>query len=238
MRLIAHRGASGHAPENTMAAFRLALEMGARAVELDAHQTKDGRLVVIHDGDLRRVGRRPGRIAEMSWKELSSVDVGSWFSPRFRGERIPLLEDVMDLLDGSAELHLEIKSGSRLYPGIERRVVALLRRRRARETTLVSSFDHAALGAARALDRRLRLGYLLGSTPAGRAFEEIKGLSAESLNVSLAQARAPLAREAHHRGLNLLVYTVNRRRDLERLRSLGADGVFSNYPELAAAGER
>jgi glycerophosphoryl diester phosphodiesterase len=232
MLLIAHRGASGYAPENTLASFRLALEMGAKAVELDVHQTKDDELVVIHDEDLRRVGRRKGRIKDLTYEELSKVDVGSWFDPCFSNERVPKLSEVFDLTAGKAEVHVELKRGSKLYPGIEERVLELIRHRDAWTTTLISSFDHAALFSVRALDAKARLGYLLGLTGMKKAYREIEELKAESLNMSARQADARRVRECGERKLRTLVYTVNTRKELARLDRLGCDGVFTNFPEL------
>ncbi|MBI5631349.1 MAG: glycerophosphodiester phosphodiesterase [Elusimicrobia bacterium] len=232
MRLIAHRGASAHAPENTMAAFALALEMGARSIELDAHQTRDGELVVIHDEDLRRVAGLRARVGAVPWEELSLVDVGSWFAPRFAAERVPRLEDVLDLTQGKAELHLEIKSGSRLYPGIEKRVVDLIGRRRAHGWIVVSSFDHKALYEVRGLDPGVRIGYLLGATVMKRAFAQAGELGAESLHMNLRQVGVRGLRECHKRNLDVLVYTVNKQKDADRLKELGVDGIFSNFPEI------
>jgi len=234
MRLIAHRGASGLAPENTLAAFRLALELGAEAVELDVRQAADKELVVIHDDDLRRTAGRSEHIRDLSWQELRRFDVGSWFDPRFRDERVPRLEEVFDLAAGRAELHVELKRGSSLYPGIEERVVELIRRRRAWKTCVVSSFDHASLFAVRALEPRLRLGYLLGETSLKTAWKEMGELKAESLNLSLRQARAARAAGCRRRRLKLLVYTVNDARAARRLEKMGVDGVFSNFPQLLA----
>lgn len=232
MQLIAHRGASGYAPENTMAAFRLALEMGAQAIELDVHQTRDMQLVVTHDEDLKRVGRTKARVKDLTLADLSKVDVGSWFDPCFSNERIPTLSEVFDLVEGRAELHVELKKGSRLYPGIEQRLTELIERRKAWTSTLVSSFDHAALFSVRALDARARIGYLLGLTGMKTAYREMGELKAESLNMSARQADARKVKECKARGLRTLVYTVNTRKELGRLDKLGIDGVFTNFPEL------
>ena len=234
MRLIAHRGASGHAPENTEAAFKLALEMGASAVELDVHQTKDGELVVIHDENLKRTGRRKGLIGKLTFNELLKVDAGSWFSPKFKREGLPTLEEIFDLCEGRAEVHVEIKQGSRLYPGIEQRVVEIIRRREAHAWTVVSSFDHAALYAVRSIDNKVRLGYLLGWTRMRVAFDEMRDMKAESLNLSMRQVDAKKVKECHKRGHKVLVYTVNAQKDVDRLAKIGVDGVFSNFPELKA----
>lgn len=233
MRLIAHRGASAHAPENTMAAFRLALSMGARALELDVHQTKDGHLAVIHDEDLKRTGGRRANVRELSWSELRRVDVGSWFDARFAAERVPELEDVLGLAGRGVEVHVEIKHGSSLYPGIEKRVVAAVARRRARKNIIVSSFDHDALERARALSAGLRVGYLLGRAPVETAYAQMRALGAESLNLGLRQVSARAVLACHRRGFKVLVYTVNDQKQLARMARLGVDGVFSNFPELS-----
>jgi glycerophosphoryl diester phosphodiesterase len=233
MLVIAHRGASGHAPENTLAAFRRALELGAKAIEFDVHQTLDGELVVAHDDDLKRCGGLRRRMTKLRWKgEGEKVDVGSWFAARFRGERMPRLDEVYSLVPERVELHLEIKQGSAVYPGIEGRVVDLLRRRGGRRRTLVSSFDHDALRRVRSLDGKARLGYLLGLTTLRTAFREMKEMSAESLNMSLRQVGARAVKAAHERGYKVFVYTVNTPMDRDRLDALGVNGIFSNYPEL------
>lgn len=232
MLIIAHRGASGHAPENTMAAFKLALDMGAKAIELDVHQTKDHKLVVIHDNDLKRVAGAKARIKDLTYDELQKHEVGAWFLREFKGERVPLLEEVYDLCQGKAELHVELKKGSALYPGIEQRVVDLVESRRAWDETLFSSFDHPALFNLRALSRRARLGYLKGFTLMPQAYREMKALAAESLNCSLRQINAATVRSCHDRGLRVLVYTVNLPEDILRLDNIGVDGVFCNYPDL------
>lgn len=233
MLVIAHRGASGHAPENTMAAFRRALEMGAKAIEFDVHQTLDHELVVAHDDDLRRCGKDKRRMRNLHWEgEGETVDVGAWFDPRFKGERMPLLSELFDLVPPSVEMHLEIKHGSSVYPGIEERVVDFLHHRGALMRTLVSSFDHAALYSIRSLDEKVRIGYLLGLTTLKTAFREMKELSAESLNLSIRQTTARAVKAAHERNHKVLVYTVNTPADRDRLAKLGVDGIFCNYPEL------
>ncbi len=232
MQIIAHRGASGYAPENTLAAIRLALEQGARAVEIDVHQTRDHELVVIHDDNLKRVGRKKGKIKDLRLSEVRAADVGSWFGARFRGERVPKLTEVMDLLDGRTELQLEIKAGSRFYPGIEERVLDLIHKRGALKTTVVSSFDHVCLYAVRSLDPRARLGYLMGLTGFKTALKECAELKAESLHISRRQANARRVKAAQQAGLKVLVYTVNEAKPAARLEKMGVDAIFCNYPDL------
>ncbi len=232
MLVIAHRGASGHAPENTMAAFLRSLAMGAKAIELDVHQTLDHELVVAHDDDLKRCGRDKRRLRNVHWEDVAKLDVGSWFGKSFQGERLPRLEDVYDILPKDVELHVEIKRGSSVYPGIEERVVDLIHKRGANARTLVSSFDHAALYSVRSIDEKIRLGYLLGLTTLRTAFAEMKDIAAESLNLSARQTTARVVKAAHERDYKVLVYTVNTPQGRDRLAALGVDGIFSNYPEL------
>lgn len=232
MLVIAHRGASGHAPENTMAAFLRALAMGAPAIELDVHQTLDHELVVAHDDDLRRCARDRRRIKNVHWEDIAGLDVGSWFGKSYAGERLPRLEDVFDILPPSVELHIEIKRGSAVYPGIEERVLDLVHRRSALKRVVVSSFDHGALYSIRSLDEKVRLGYLLGLTTLKTALREMRELDAESLNLSVRQTLARTVRAAHDQGRRILVYTVNTPAERDRLDRLGVDGIFCNYPEL------
>jgi len=232
MLVIAHRGASGHAPENTMAAFLRALAMGAPAIELDVHQTLDHELVVAHDDDLRRCGRDKRRLKNVHWDDISGLDVGSWFDKSFTGERLPRLEEVYDILPKTVELHVEIKRGSSVYPGIEERVVDLIHKRGAAARTLVSSFDHDALYSVRSLDEKIRLGYLLGLTTLKTALREMAEIDAESLNLSARQTTARIVKAAHERDRKVLVYTVNTPVERDRLQKLGVDGIFCNYPEL------
>lgn len=232
MLVIAHRGASGHAPENTMAAFLRALAMGAPAIELDVHQTLDHELVVAHDDDLKRCGRDKRRLKNVHWDDVAKLDVGSWFDKSFAGERLPRLEDVFDILPKTVELHVEIKRGSSVYPGIEERVVDLIHKRNAVSRVLVSSFDHAALYSVRSLDEKVRLGYLMGLTTLQTALREMKDIDAESLNLSARQTTARIVKAAHDRGRKVLVYTVNTPAERDRLLKLGVDGIFCNYPEL------
>jgi glycerophosphoryl diester phosphodiesterase len=234
MLVISHRGASGHAPENTLAAFRRALEMGAKAMEFDVHQTLDHELVVAHDENLKRCGGGDKRrLKALHWEnELENVDVGAWFHPRFAGEHPPLLKEVYDLAPSPVELHLEIKHGSSMYPGIEERIVDFLHQRGAAARTLVSSFDHEALYSVRSLDDKIRLGYLIGLTRLNTALREMKELGAESLNLSTQQATARVVKATKDKGFKIFVYTVNTPMERDRLLKLGVDGIFCNYPEL------
>lgn len=233
MEFIAHRGASAHAPENTLASFKKALDLAVAAIELDIALSRDEKLVVIHDPDLERVAGKRGRVEDFTARELKETDVGSWFDKKYSGEGVPSLEDVFQLVGKKATLHIEMKGGCGFYPGIEKKLAQWLKRRDPPRENLISSFDHEALYHLRRLDKKARIGYLLGRTSLSRAFQEMAELKAESLNLSLNQVNAKIVSECRSRGLKVLVYTVNSRRDVVSLKRLGVDGIFTNFPELA-----
>ena len=141
--IFAHRGASGEAPENTLAAFKLGLAQGCDAFELDVHLSKDGQIVVIHDGTIDRTTDGLGAVNEMTVEELKAFDAGSWFDEKYRGERIPLLEEVFDITPGHIIINIEIKGS---YNGqLEPALIDLLKKRDRLDTVVISSFDWKSL---------------------------------------------------------------------------------------------
>jgi len=143
--IIAHRGASGIAPENTLAAIDLAMQSQAEIIEIDVHLTKDGKIVVIHDKSVDRTTNGTGLISELTLGEIRALDAGSWYSESFAGEKIPLLSEVMDMVVGRKKLLIEIKSGVKDYPGIDRKVVEVIKEYDALDWCIVQSFDDKTL---------------------------------------------------------------------------------------------
>jgi glycerophosphoryl diester phosphodiesterase len=222
--VIAHRGASGHRPENTLPAYELAVELGADMIEVDLHRTRDGAIVVTHDEDLRGLGGA-GEIADATLAEVRALDAGG-------GARVPTLDELLDGFGARIPLNLEIKRGSRAdYPGIEEATLAALEQRGLVERTLFSSFYDPVLARLRALSARARVGLLVSrrfpDAWAGRA----RRLGAEALHPELALVTPELVRAAHGEGLAVHVYTVDAPAELERLVELGVDGIFTNHPE-------
>ncbi|MBI3297983.1 MAG: glycerophosphodiester phosphodiesterase [Elusimicrobia bacterium] len=233
MRLIAHRGASGTHPENTMAAFRAAWDAGVRAIEFDVQRAKDGALVVVHDNELKRTSGDSRAVRELTLAELQGLDAGGWFDARFRGERIPTLEELADAAPADCELQLEIKQAEPPYAGIERAVKAFLDARPAvKARTVVSSFHHDTLRALRELDSAVRIGLLPGRMPLEPAFALAAELGAESIHVNLERLSADWTARARAAGVKLLAYTILTEEHVRRAAELGADGVFSNFPHF------
>jgi glycerophosphoryl diester phosphodiesterase len=136
VEIIAHRGASFDAPENTLTAMKLAWEQNADAIELDLWLSKDGRLVVFHDADAKRIAGVPRKIAEMTWAEVQGLNAGAWKDPQFKGERIPTLESILETVPKGRRAVLEIKSGPEIVPEIKRVLDAS--KRSPREIAIIS----------------------------------------------------------------------------------------------------
>lgn len=229
--IIAHRGASALAPENTLPAFRLALRAGAPMIEFDVHQTKDRDLVVVHDATLRRT--TGVRAAVETWPrcDVVALDAGAWFSSAYRGVRIPTLREVLRALGGRAGANIEIKSGARrLHPGIERRLLVTLRRFGWTRRVLISSFHVRYLERLRRLDRSVAIGVLVHPWSLPIALARASRLAAYSIHPPARVVTRDLVSRIHAAGYSVLPYTVDSLRDQARLLGWGVDGFFTNRP--------
>ncbi len=241
---IAHRGASAHAPENTLAAIRTAIDLRCDLVEVDVQRTRDGVLVLVHDTDVvrttdaqRRLRRRsPWSVGDLTYDELLRLDAGSWFSPAYAGERIPTLDHALDLLaESSAGLLLEVKHPE-LYPDIAIDVATALRARpRYAEHAVsvgrlvVQSFDHQVMRAFAHLEPSIPVG-LLGRPPVHQL--PLLGTWARFVNPRHRRADEAYVDAIHAAGMSCLVWTVDREPGMHRALDLGVDGVISNRPDL------
>ncbi|TMI88544.1 MAG: glycerophosphodiester phosphodiesterase [Bacillati bacterium ANGP1] len=228
---VAHRGASKEAPENTLAAFRLALRLGAEAVECDARRTRDGQVVVIHDGEVDRTTDGRGPVESHTLSEIRGLDAGRWFGAEFAGERIPLLTEVLEAARGKALVKLEIKNDPVPYEGIERQIVDIVRGLGMEDEVFVMSFDHECVRAVRALAPRLATGILY----AGRLVDAphaAQAAGADALCVHRGYVSPRDVDRAHAAGLAFFVWTVDDEDTLRRCAAWGVDGVTSNDTRL------
>jgi glycerophosphoryl diester phosphodiesterase len=240
--IIGHRGASAAAPENTMAAFRLALEANADGVEFDVRLTKDAVPVVIHDDTLRRTGGVNQRIAELTLAQLKENDVGSWFAKDdFRGERVPTLFELFELFaPTSAVLYLEMKSEPAQREELARTCCEALAQASLKDHVVVECFDLAAIELVKSIDSSIRTAALfeptLRNTPlAGSATKMIDkalavGADEIALHHKLANARAiEMAQTAN---LSVVVWTVDDPSWISRARANGIKALITNNPAL------
>ena len=240
--VVGHRGSSGTAPENTMASFRAAIDAGADMIELDVRMTKDYHFVVIHDRRLERTTNGKGNVWDLTLQQIRFFDAGAWFSPRFRGEHVPTLREVMDMLPDNVGLNIEVKTDGdkRTALALEESLVLIVREVRMGGRILISSFDHRHLARLHQMDPELRLGALyhpvrdVSKTPSRIA----RRIGASAFICSRAQIRKRFVDDAHRHGLFVGVYGVDSVKHLARMRAFGVDAVVTDYPEKIARAVR
>jgi glycerophosphoryl diester phosphodiesterase len=230
---IAHRGASGHAPENTMAAFRRAVELGARFIETDLQITRDAQVISLHDFTLDRTTTGKGQAHLSTLEEIRALDAGSWFgdhgSGRFRGERVPTLREILDFAkQNDVIIYLEIKSGPAW--GVEHAVVAALRDQNASARVVILSFDPASLDTVHRLDTTMMTGLLL-EHPSNDLVERTVRAGARQLVAAGELITTAVVDKAHHAGLQVVAWTINEPEQMRRLISEGVDGIITDYPD-------
>ena len=228
----AHRGASGHAPENTLPAFRLAAEMGADGVELDVQLTKDKEIVVCHDEKVDRTSNGAGWIRDLTLAELRSLDFSNG-NLAFEGTAIPTLEEVFDLLrDTSLTINIELKTGIVFYE-MEEQLLTLTKNAGFADRVIYSSFNHYSVQKIRALDPAAKTGILYADGPVD-VVSYGKKLQADALHPALYNLQFPGFMEAaNDAGLMVNVWTVNEKAYLLMCKELGVHAVITNYPEKA-----
>lgn len=236
--LVAHRGASDIAPENTLAAIRKALDSPADFIEIDIHQTKDGELVLMHDASLNRTTNGKGAIAEYSLAEIKKLDAGLWFDSTFQNERVPTLEEVLKLVKGRKKLLIEIKKADdNFYSGIEAKTLELIRQHRAQQWCVIQSFYDDVLEKIWAnefavVTHKLIIGKVpflplyFDHRPRWGSFEKFD--RAAAINPHRYFATRSLVKHLHNRGFKTFVWTVDNPQTINSLLAMGVDGVLTN----------
>jgi glycerophosphoryl diester phosphodiesterase len=228
MLCIGHRGARGHEPENTLLSVEKAISLGASWIEVDVRYVDD-RLVVIHDARLERTTNGTGAVYKQTFDYLRSLDAG-------KGQKIPTLEEVFAATQGSAGLVVDLKDSETVEP-----VLHLIREQVARgwkhEHIIVSSFNHRDLVAVKRLAPKVLIGALLVGLPVDNALFAER-LDCYSVHVSVDYIDKSFVEDAHRRGLKVFVFMVNEPEDIRRMELLRVDGLFTDYPDRAAASLR
>jgi len=233
--IIAHRGASAKAPENTLAAFELAFEMGADGIELDVMLSKDEQLVVIHDDTVDRTTNGSGRVSDFPLKILQGLDAGSVFSTAFHGERLPSLAEVFERFDGKMLINVELKNYATPFDGLTDKVVNLIQKYKLLNSVLLSSFNPLNLWRARRRLPEVRLGLLTLGGKAGALSRGALGriFPYDALHPYYSDVNETLVNKIHSLGRQVNVWTVNEPEELLRLCQLGVDGIITNDPQAA-----
>ena len=224
--LWAHRGASAVAPENTLAAFFIAAECGASGLEMDVHSSKDGVPVIIHDETLERTTNGSGKVCNMSLRELKALDAGAWFSPAFRGEKIPALIEVLEIFRGRLRLNLEIKD---FDSGLK--VISIIKDYPDTDC-VISSFNYQLLDHLRSLESDLPLAVLFAGGNWRQAVSFAIKLKAEAFHPEVTKVSRPMVSVCHEAGIPVIAWTVDELKVVKSLLRAGINGIFSNNPEL------
>jgi glycerophosphoryl diester phosphodiesterase len=235
--VIAHRGASGHAPENTLAAFKEAVALGATFIETDLQLTRDARFVAIHDDTVNRTTNGQGAVHDLTLTELRKLDAGSWFGSEFAGERIPTLEEILEFSKkNDVVFYLELKPGGSW--GGEHALIGALRESGEIARSVVISFDAGVLAAIRKVEPTLMTGLLYDgqiSDPLEKAVE----IGARQVAVRGDLVTPWMLGQARRRDLQVVCWTVNHPAHMRMLMTAGVDGIMSDYPDrLVAVGKK
>lgn len=225
--VIAHRGASGERPENTLSAFERAIELSADMIETDLHLTRDGVVVIHHDAALDRLGE-PSEIRDRTAAELATLNAAPGASV---AERMPTLLDLLEAFGDRMEFNLELKVGiSAPYVGLEEIVLAELEARGLLPRMLLSCFDDGVLERLRALSPRARLAVLVSPRESDAILERARRVGAEAINPQCFLVDRELVRAAHAEGLAVYPYTANELPEMTRLLDCQVDGIITNFP--------
>jgi glycerophosphoryl diester phosphodiesterase len=241
--IIAHRGFSGNYPENTLIAFQKAVEVGADYVELDVHFSKDKKLVVMHDATLDRTSNGKGEILEKTWAELQQLEAGSWFDAQFSNEKIPALEEAIQLVGGKSKLLIELKNDAknRPYLGLEEAVAKLLAEYGATSWCVIQSFEPSYLQNLSKSHPEIEIHQLiLGQlwpfpilhdthwhTGDLEQYQEAKAVNPFYRTLS-----AERVKRMKKQGFKVFTYTVNEPDHMHAVINMGVDGLITNYPDV------
>jgi len=236
---IAHRGASGYAPENTLAAIQKAIDLGANWIEIDVHLSKDKEVVVIHDKTFDRTTSGSGFIAEFTTAEFKEFSIEGSFTDVYPNEKVPTLGEILALIDGQVVLLIEMKRGNKDdNEGLVDAVVAIVNEYDARDWCILQSFSTEMLISLHQLDPDLekhQLIYLKTEYKAMKRKMKEAGITrkdwVKAINPSFKHVNEKFVERIHKEGYKVFVYTVNSKEDIQTCMFMGVDGIISNYPD-------
>jgi glycerophosphoryl diester phosphodiesterase len=233
--IIAHRGSSAHAPENTLAAFKLAVQQQAAAIELDVKLSADGQVVVIHDDTVDRTTNGTGKVSSMTLAELKQLNAGSKFVPEYQSERIPTLAQVFETVGNQIFINVEIKNYTSPTDDLSDKVISLVKEYGLETSVMLSSFNMIALIRARALMAQVPLGLITIKGMAGLTIRSKLVLFGPLLafHPHYLDVTAQLIEATHQAGAYIHTYTVNQPDLMRQLFTSGVDGIFTDDPVLA-----
>lgn len=229
IEITSHRGYSSKAPENTIPAIELAMEYMADYVEIDVQETKDGVLVLFHDWDLYRVTGKKGSVRNLNYHELTELDAGLWFGEEYRGTKIPTLEETLELCKGKVNLNIEIKNGARTKQ-LNEKVVEMIEAHNFERQCVITSARYEDLVTIKELNQDLKTGYILAG---GYGNFYNNNVAADFFSMKSNFVTDRLVRKIHEKGKAVHVWTVNSKKEMERMKQLEVDNIITDKPILA-----
>ncbi|MBE7637253.1 glycerophosphoryl diester phosphodiesterase [Sneathiella sp. P13V-1] len=231
-RVISHRGACGHAPENTLASFKAAADLGAKSIEIDGMVTADNQVVICHDSSVNRCTNGQGAVLLKTLEEVRALDAGSKFDPKFEGEKIPTLQELIDaLVEFNMSVNFEIKPTAGWQVETTLKIIEDLNKSLPDTVPLLfSSFNIEALEVAYKHAPEIERGYLTEAVPVDWE-RRLKAVGAASLHCHHSFATTELIKAVQDAGIRFLVYTVNNPEDGKRLLDWGVDAIITDYPD-------
>ncbi len=239
--VVAHRGFSAVAPENTLAAIKAAIKAGATGCEFDVYACGSGEIVLMHDKTVKRTTSGDGKVTELSLQQLRKLDAGTWKDKRYAGEKVPLLSEALKLLkDSGCQPVIEIK-----MEGISRQVIEDVRKAGMLRKAAIIAFSANVVREIRSLEPGIECAWLCSKTPAGTAAEKATWLKkqatackAKLLDLNHKMLSAELIEELKKRGFGVWTWTVNDKQRMQQLQQWGVDSITTDKPDLLTAGAK
>lgn len=235
MEIFAHRGSSGTFPENTLAAFKDAASLPITGVELDVQLTKDGEIVVIHDETIDRTSSGIGFVRDFTLDELKAYDFGSYFSLSFRGEKIPLLAEVLDVFKHTNHLiNIELKTNKFRYEGIEEKVAQLIAEKEMGDRVIISSFHDESVQLFKEIAPEIPTAFLSMKKPR-RLLHHLRSLGVDACHIPYTIAEQRAFKKVIAKGYPIRAFTVNQVEYMQKLEQLGVQSIITDFPEKMLA---
>ena len=235
VEVVAHRGAAGYAPENTIAAYDLGVKMKADFIEIDVQRTKDGELVSIHDNKVDRTTDGTGFVGDLTLEQIRSLDAGSWFNEKYKGEKVPTFEEILKRYRGKTGILIELKSPE-LYPGIEKQVAQTLKKynmdKPRNGKIIIQSFNFESMKITDRLLPNIPIG-VLTSARADTTDQALQAFSsyADFFNPSYSLVTEDLVNKVHSNGMKIQSWTARSKEAVQFLLDMKVDGIITDYPD-------
>lgn len=231
--IYAHRGASGYAPENTMAAFEKAIELNSEGIEIDVQMSKDGHLIICHDEKVDRTTNGRGYIKDIYLKDIKLLDAGYKFNGDYIGEEIPTLSELMELIkDNNMILNIELKNNVIEYRGIEEKTIDMIKQYKMENRVIISSFNHSSLYKVKEIDPSIKTG-ILYSKNINNPIRFAKNIKADAIHPNYKRLNRFVIEKAKKENIQINTFTVNIRDYMKLLIDIKIDGIITDYPDIA-----